>query len=203
VIDYDFGSEPEQPAPAPQAPASTPWKLVVYAMLRSRRLIVLGLLVGGLVGFVRAALQLNVYRSTGKLLVRSGVREAGTPETDVASVLGTARASPRERRWVREAHATADDRLRLARPSFWTPRGTTLRLGTLHRTLARRLVESYLARFRQNQMPAKYRRPGYLPRPSMISRASVSQQGRPTPGRLTARSLQARSSADFTMRTGG
>ena len=58
-------------------------RTVVYVILLSRKSIVTACLLGILGGFYYGAIKPNVYEAFGKLHVRSGRREAATPETAV------------------------------------------------------------------------------------------------------------------------
>lgn len=85
MIEYDFGSSSdggEEPKAPAKQDASAQWSLIIYSLLRSRRLAVNCGILGAIMGFVQGALQPNVYQSSGKLLVRAGMREASTAEVD-------------------------------------------------------------------------------------------------------------------------
>jgi uncharacterized protein involved in exopolysaccharide biosynthesis len=83
VFDEGFRSEPAL-APPSAPPARTPAEMLVLPLVRWRRTIAALLGLGVLGGLFAAALLPNVYTSTGKVLVRLGEREQGTPDTALA-----------------------------------------------------------------------------------------------------------------------
>ncbi|MBI1849681.1 MAG: hypothetical protein HYR85_05005 [Planctomycetes bacterium] len=82
VLDESFRSDPN-----PTERRTTLWspaEAILLPILRSRRLVVILLLIGACVGLLVAALIPNAYTSTSKVLVRLGEREQGTPDTALA-----------------------------------------------------------------------------------------------------------------------
>jgi uncharacterized protein involved in exopolysaccharide biosynthesis len=78
--------EPER-APLPPAespPPESPMATTLHALVRFRWMIALLVAAGAAVGFVFASLRPETYESAGKVLVRIGEREQGTPDTALA-----------------------------------------------------------------------------------------------------------------------
>src|SRR5262245_61618274 len=70
-----------QPDDEGDEPRSDPIRTLVVPLWRARWLIAATLVAGGTVGLFLGLMQPNTYRSSGKLMLRWGAREAATPET--------------------------------------------------------------------------------------------------------------------------
>ena len=76
LIEHAFDSD--QAAMQTNPPVG--WATVLYAVLRSRNIVLATCVLGALLGLLYGAVQPNMYPATGLLRLRPGIRESTTPE---------------------------------------------------------------------------------------------------------------------------